>query len=169
MVGGGLLTSDYKISCVGGGGGSKYLIFWLCNMWIPTWVTYWTRFWNTDSYFNKLFSYIVAHMNLQTIVRFIIVCFLAIEARVVRTDDPTVSLASDDADIFSPADRRRWFKKVFRWVKRCIRTIDYRRLARCKFNCVRRYRHNRRYLVYCAGRCLAASRVHRCFWRKIFG
>ena len=108
-------------------------------------------------------------MYLQTVVRFVIVCFLAIEARVVRADDPTVSLVSDDADILSPADRRRidWGKvvkhvvknvvkevkevepvktvvkgveKVVKWVKRCYYKIHVPHMRKCQWNCQKRCR-----------------------------
>ena len=115
-------------------------------------------------------------MYLQGVVRLAFICFLAIELRVVRADEP-IALAGDDTDMtFSHADRRRWgiFKKikkrvkrivrpVFRWVKRLVTKVDYRKVRRCLWSC-RRCRSRK-----CASRCTKScyARYTYRIWRRI--
>ena len=107
-------------------------------------------------------------MYLQGIVRLAFVCFLAIELRVVRADEP-IALAGDDTDMtFSHADRRRWgiFKKIkrrFRWVRRLVTKIDYRKVRRCLWGC-RRCRSGK-CQIKCTRACYARFTYR--FWKRI--
>ena len=108
-------------------------------------------------------------MYLIGVVRLFLICFLAVQISGVQAER-IVSLATDEDMALMPIERRRFFKRVRKWIKRKARKVSrwYRKthskkLRRCKRRCVVTSLRCGKGYKACLSRCVGL-----CYGRQLF-